>query len=58
MTRLHFLPVPHTGFPGLVAGDGAVVAWPLQLPDGGDWTTQKRAGIAASHAGGEGGPKG
>jgi len=58
MTRLHFVPVLHTCFSGLVAGDGAVVAWPLQLPARGEWAMQIRAGIAASRAGGEGGPKG
>jgi len=58
MTRRHRVPVLHARFPALVAGDGAVVAWPLQRPARREWTMRIRAGIAASRAGGEGGPKG
>jgi 4-alpha-glucanotransferase len=46
------------GFELTCQGHVLVVAWLLQLPAGGEWTMQIRAGIAGSRAGVEGGPRG
>jgi len=45
------------GFELACQGHALVMAWPLQIPAGGQWSMQIRAGIAASRAAAEGGPR-